>query len=255
MHPETPLQHHSGTHFCNEVQASTAPVSALPPVEEDTELPNSRLSSVIASMKLNIRSTASSSAPIVPSGVLVARTAGSVAPTSAVPAVPAGIVKWTDLEADPPVMRRFIHGEEQAGTLKQGTDADGMAIVTWPDGKVETTEVPNLLIVPMKRPAASVLKRPAKARCSASADAPAGIALEHVVLYYKNNNHIGIRQKPHLGGKQIFSFGGKHLKVTEQQLREIGVEVCKKLADGWSAKGAREWALHEVAALLVAGAS
>ena len=150
-------------------------------------------------------------------------------------------------------MRRFIHDEEQAGILKQSTDADGMAIVTWPDGMVETTEVPNLLIASMKRPAASVLKKPAKARCSASADAPAGIALEHLVLYYKNNHHIGIRQKSHLGGKQIFSFGGKHVEATEQQLREIGVEVCKKLADGWSAEGAREWALHEVAAF--AGAS
>ena len=240
MHPEAPLQHHSGTHFCNEVQASTAPVAALPLVEEDTELPSSRLSSVIASMKLNIRNTASSSAPIVPSGVLVARTTESVAPTSAVPAVPAGIVKWTDLEADPPVMRRFIHDEEEAGILEQSTDADGMAIVTWPDGKVETTEVPNLLIASMKRPAAIVLKKPAKAHCPASAHAPAGIALEHSVLYYKNTHTIGIRQKAHLGGKQIFSFGGKHCEATEQQLRDIGVEVCKKLADGWSIEGARE---------------
>ena len=250
MHPEAPLQHHSGTHFCNEVQAPTAPVAALPPVEEDTELPNSRLSSVIASMKLNIRNTSSSPAPIVPSGVLVARIAEAVAPTSA---VPAGIVKWTDLEADPPVMRRFIHDVEEAGILEQSTDADGMAIVTWPDGKVETTEVPNLLIAPMKRPAATVLKKPAKAHCPAYVHAPAGIALEHLVLYYKNSHYIGIRQKAHLGGKQIFSFGGKHCEATEQQLREIGVEVCKKLADGWSIEGAREWAVHEVASF--AGAS
>ena len=164
-------------------------------------------------------------------------------------------IPWTDLDADPPLMKRSVDGETEDGILKQGTNADGMATVTWPDGSVETTDVPNLLVVPSKkRPAAdAVLKRPAKIqRPSAPLSysqvlARPDIDLEHLVLYYKKPHQIGIRQKKRFGGKQLLSFGGRACSATEQELRAVGIEVCKKLADGVSIARAREWAQESVA--------
>ena len=224
----------------HEVPPPPATLAAMALVDVDIVSQECSLSSVIASMKSNISTTVSSSAPAGPSVVLAARPAASVSSSSG---GPPGIVQWTDLEADPPVMNRSINGEEEAGILEQGTAADGMAIVTWPNGSVETTEVPNLLVVSMKRPAIAVRKRPAKIlRPAASLGyhpvlARPDIALEHSVLYYKNTHIIGIRQKVRIGGRQLFSFGGKHCEATEQELRDVGIEVCKKLADGWSIDG------------------
>ena len=170
---------------------------------------------------------------------------------------PARAITWTDLEATPPcIMRMSQGGVEEKGILMKGEGAAGFASVTWPDGSVEPTEVSNLLLVTLKRPASASLKKPAapKAKILRAPDplkydpvlARPDIVLEHTVMYYKNGHNIGIRVKGE-GGKQIFSFGGKSCKASEAELRELGSKVCKKLAEGWSVEGAREWACASVA--------
>ena len=172
---------------------------------------------------------------------------------------PARTITWTDLEATPPcLMRMRQDGVEERGVLKTGAGPAGFASVTWPDGSVESTEISNLLLVPMnslKRPAAATLKRPAAPKAKIlRAPEPLkydpvlvrhDLALEHCVLWYKKNYSIGIRVKG--GGKQLFSFGGMSCKASEAELREIGNQVCKKLAEGWSVEGAREWACASAA--------
>ena len=66
------------------------------------------------------------------------------------------------------------------------------------------------------------------------------------VLYYKNGNNIGIRQRFY-AKTQIFSFGGKHCGKSERQLRDIAVEVVRKLEDGLlSEEEARKCAKEQV---------
>ena len=69
-------------------------------------------------------------------------------------------------------------------------------------------------------------------------------------MYYKNNHCIGIRDKVGKDGgkgKQIMSFGGKWCKASEEELRELGYQVCKKLAEGWSIQGTNHWARESIA--------
>ena len=44
--------------------------------------------------------------------------------------------------------------------------------------------------------------------------------------YYRNTNCFGIKTK---AGRQVFSFGGRHSKLNEQGLRNLGVLVLQKL--------------------------
>ena len=170
---------------------------------------------------------------------------------------PARAMTWTDLEATPPcLMRMRKDGVEEKGVLQKGEGDDSFASVHWPDGSIEPTEISNVLLIPLKkRPASAALKRPAapKAKILRAPEplkydpvlARPDVILEHSVLYYKNGHNIGIRVKG--GGKQIFSFGGKRCMASEAELREIGLQVCKKLAEGWTVEGAREWACASVA--------
>ena len=154
-------------------------------------------------------------------------------------------------------MKRVVLGKDEIGTLQEGPD--GFALVTWPDGNSSITEVPNLFLVPnapvqCKRPAAATFKKPAT-KCAKDAAAKFKQAdmllaqaahakqavLDHHVLYYKNGNRCGIREKQG-DKKQIFSFGGTACKASSDQLKEIGMEACKKLAEGWSIEGTWEWA-------------
>ena len=66
------------------------------------------------------------------------------------------------------------------------------------------------------------------------------------IMYYKNNNSVGIRKMSDPKQPQIFSFGGKNCGQTERALREIGVAVIKKLRDGMSDDAAREWARAKI---------
>jgi len=53
------------------------------------------------------------------------------------------------------------------------------------------------------------------------------------IMYYKNNNLIGVRRK--FGGKeQAFSFGGKRCELSEEQLREYADQALEKLGAGLS---------------------
>ena len=170
-------------------------------------------------------------------------------------------ITWTDIDASPPCLRRAKPGREgeEVGVLSAGDD--GFAKATWPDGTIEATEIPNLLVLPkthpraLKRPASAMLKRPAAFKVLKKPAATAGDALpalpapdlklEHAVLFYKNNNRIGIREKSGMK-KQIFSFGGVECKLNEQELRDIGVEACKKLAGGWSEHGTHDWCIAAI---------
>ena len=51
------------------------------------------------------------------------------------------------------------------------------------------------------------------------------------VLYYKNSNRVGIRQR-FPPTRQIFSFGGKKCGKTEAELRSIGTSVADKIKAG-----------------------
>jgi hypothetical protein len=61
------------------------------------------------------------------------------------------------------------------------------------------------------------------------------------IMYYKNSNAIGVRQK--FGEKrQILSFGGKKSNLSESSLRSWGDSVVMKLEiNKWSEKKAGEW--------------
>ncbi len=69
----------------------------------------------------------------------------------------------------------------------------------------------------------------------------------YMKMYYGNGNFVGIRRKmPDPGkkvGTQIFSFGGKFCGKSQEQLREIGDRVLRKLnVDGMSEADALAWA-------------
>ena len=59
------------------------------------------------------------------------------------------------------------------------------------------------------------------------------------VMYYKNSNCIGIREKK--GQKrQVFSFGGQKCSLTEDELRGWSVDVLKRLQNH-STKNTAKW--------------
>ena len=66
-------------------------------------------------------------------------------------------------------------------------------------------------------------------------DKPPGVIMEYDLLYYKNNNSVGVRQK-YLGKRQLFSWGGKNCNKDREELMAIGKHVIDKLKKGEKAK-------------------
>lgn len=66
------------------------------------------------------------------------------------------------------------------------------------------------------------------------------------VMYYKNNNSIGIREK--FGDKrQILSFGGAKIALKEDGLRGWADQVLGKLDEGQSIKTVKNWVKSMIA--------
>ena len=233
------------THVCIQVLVSDAQSSSL--------------SQIISSLKTSLSETEKDVHPA----------ASKPAPA---PAAPAKCISWTDLSSDPPCMRRqTVEGVEQVGVLAKGPE--GCATVSWPDGREEATDLSNLLLVPkvtLKRPAAaegdSLLKKPAAAAGAPCLKKPCGhfpvrrkpaakemdtvaarsdLLLEHDVLYYKHGHRVGIREKAD-EKRQVFSFGGSACGATVEQLKAIGNMCCKKLTEGWSLQGTKDWAIDSL---------
>ena len=61
------------------------------------------------------------------------------------------------------------------------------------------------------------------------------------MLYYKNTNMIGIREKRGLT-RQVFGFGGKRCEKTREELMALGNEVVSRLAGGETVDDAKAWA-------------
>jgi hypothetical protein len=110
------------------------------------------------------------------------------------------------------------------------------------------TELSNLLLASKKaeKPAPELKKKPAGAEPAPApppaaegvAEAAPPAAARYAILYYKNDNTIGIRAK--FGAKnQLFSFGGKRSGKSQEQLREIAKEVLDLLETGASSEAAR----------------
>ena len=54
---------------------------------------------------------------------------------------------------------------------------------------------------------------------------------KYTVMYYKNNNSVGIRQC-FLAKRQIAAFGGKSCKNSREELMAVGRQVVEKLEEG-----------------------
>ena len=66
------------------------------------------------------------------------------------------------------------------------------------------------------------------------------------VMYYKNNNSIGIRSK---GDHKppVISFGGKRCGLGEDELRAIADGCLEKLDDGhWEERHVQLWAQRQI---------
>ena len=59
-------------------------------------------------------------------------------------------------------------------------------------------------------------------------------------MYYGRYNTIGIRRK-FAEGNQVFSFGGKRCRLSEETLRDFGKMCLKKLDDGETEKQVKTW--------------
>ena len=65
-------------------------------------------------------------------------------------------------------------------------------------------------------------------------------------MYYKNQKSIGIKRA--FGSKaQVFSFGGKRLKLSEAVLRKWGVKALAKLREGMSENQETMWVRAQIA--------
>ena len=74
----------------------------------------------------------------------------------------------------------------------------------------------------------------------------AAVAKRYGVMYYKNGNCIGIRQKNH-SKSQVMNFGGKHCGKSEKELRAIAAQVVRNLEEGlMSESSAKAWAREQV---------
>ena len=70
---------------------------------------------------------------------------------------------------------------------------------------------------------------------------------KYAVMYYKNGNNIGIREK--FGKKtQAFSFGGKKCGLAEEALRSFADDCLKKLDAGQSVDDVYAWVVEVVGA-------
>ena len=133
---------------------------------------------------------------------------------------------------------------------------------------VHSTELSNLMLLvapKTKNDKAIVLKKPAAAPKAAAAPEAASVAdpAEHAVLkkpaaapkaaaapeapekrsyqvlWYKNGNNVGIRER--FGGKkQIFSFGGKLCTKSKAELLGIANDVVGDLHEGMNPLAAKE---------------
>ena len=152
---------------------------------------------------------------------------------------------------------------------RHGTSDDAKQIVSLEAGPngllvanfgqaVHSTELSNLMLlvapkkkndkaIVLKKPAAAsvadpaehaVLKKPAAApKAAAAPEAPENRSYQ--VLWYKNGNNVGIRER--FGGKkQIFSFGGKLCTKSKAELLGIANDVIGDLHEGMNPLAAKE---------------
>jgi hypothetical protein len=171
---------------------------------------------------------------------------------------------WADLNADPPA----LHANDDTAELCEGEN--GFAAAEFSFGILES-EVPNLLLRQrkalqiLKKPAAKpAAKPPAKPKHAAKPAAapvlkkpaaapvlkkPAAAGLKpksrFSIMYYKNNNSIGLREKfdPK---QQVFSFGGMKCEKTQAQLRAIGELTQARLDEGITYAEAKTWAVSQL---------
>ena len=77
------------------------------------------------------------------------------------------------------------------------------------------------------------VKETKKEASPAKGDPPHAGAVKkrYTVMYYKNNNSVGIRQC-FLAKRQIAAFGGKSCKKSREELMAVGKQVVEKLEQG-----------------------
>ena len=182
------------------------------------------------------------------------------------------------MNANPPLLYKNDGEHTVSAKLEVGPDGFGLAQF---DGDLRqcVSEVPNLILEARALMADRLMGKPKQERkqkkrrimskkpsCKGSMDEeeeketaketenPKGVeSLEEQgkklwrVMYYKNSNSIGLKEKTGLK-RQLVSFGGKRLG-TEEELRLIADECLIKLGQGEEHLSVKAWAHKKAKAL------
>ena len=183
-----------------------------------------------------------------------------------------------ELGASPPQAQRFAHGRVlEKAPLQKGLDgflmatfADGtqkafdvpnLVLETLVKKRAEATEAPVDGAVPKSMKARAKAKGkgkkakkkkalkgtggktkaaapPAPPAVAAAAPVPSPVGSRYGIMYYKNNNAIGIRAKTGLKN-QVLAFGGMGCTKGEVALKAVGRTVANMLDNGISTSDAK----------------